>query len=136
DLVLRDEARLEALLGQHRVRLLFAGKAHPDDTNGHDMVARLVRGARAHPGQVLFLENYDMALGRLLTRGCDVWLNNPVRPLEACGTSGMKAALNGVMNLSIPDGWWAEACQHGVNGWAIGDGGPADDTRDLDSPFG
>jgi starch phosphorylase len=87
DLLLRDEARLTKLLEQQNVRVLFAGKAHPDDGAGHDMVTRLVQGARKHPGQVLFLENYDMASGRLLTRGCDVWLNNPVRPLEASGTS-------------------------------------------------
>src|SRR5262249_53498918 len=68
---------------------------------------------------------YDMALGRLLTRGCDVWLNNPILPLEACGTSGMKAALNGVLNLSIPDGWWAEAFEHGVTRWGRGPRGPA-----------
>ncbi len=131
DLILRDEARLEQLLSQHRVRVLFAGKAHPDDVNGHNIVARLVQGARKHPGQVLFLENYDMALGRLLTRGCDVWLNNPVRPLEASGTSGMKAAMNGVLNVSILDGWWPEACEDGVNGFAVGDGQPGDDVRDL-----
>jgi starch phosphorylase len=131
DLLLRDEARLEQLLGKHHVRVLFAGKAHPDDPNGRNVVARLVMGARRHPGQVVFLENYDMALGRLLTRGCDIWLNNPVRPLEASGTSGMKAALNGVLNVSILDGWWDEACEDGVNGFAIGDRDSGDDVADL-----
>ncbi len=131
DLILRDEARLAALLDKHHVRVLFAGKAHPDDLNGHNIVARLVQGARKHPGKVVFLENYDMALGRLLTRGCDVWLNNPVRPLEASGTSGMKAAMNGVLNVSILDGWWPEACVDGVNGFAIGKGEPGEDVRDL-----
>jgi starch phosphorylase len=135
DLLLRDEARLEALLGKHHVRVLFAGKAHPDDTNGHNIVARLVLGARRHPGQVLFLENYDMALGRLLTRGCDVWLNNPVRPLEASGTSGMKAAMNGVLNVSILDGWWDEACVDGVNGFAVGDRDSGDDLKDLNALY-
>ena len=135
DLVLRDEARLEQLLDQHRVRILFAGKAHPDDENGRNIVARLVQGARKHPGQVLFLENYDMALGRLLTRGCDVWLNNPARPLEASGTSGMKAAMNGVLNVSILDGWWPEGCEDGVNGFAVGRGAPGDDARDLDDLY-
>jgi starch phosphorylase len=79
---------------------------------------------------VVFLENYDMSVARLLTRGCDVWLNTPVRPLEASGTSGMKAALNGLPNLSILDGWWAEGCRHGVNGWAIGGEDAGDDASD------
>jgi starch phosphorylase len=131
DLLLRDEARLGALLQKRDVRVIFAGKAHPDDKNGHDIVARLVAAAGRHPGRVMFLENYDMTLGRLLTRGCDAWLNNPVRPLEACGTSGMKAALNGVLNVSVLDGWWDEACEDGVNGFAIGKREPGDDTRDL-----
>lgn len=135
DLILRDEQRLTSLLENHRVRVLFAGKAHPDDTTGRNIVARLVQGARQHPGKVVFLENYDMALGRLLTRGCDVWLNNPIRPLEASGTSGMKAAMNGVPNVSILDGWWPEACQDGINGFAIGQGEPGDDTRDLDDLY-
>ena len=99
------------------------------------MVTRLVQGARQHPGKVLFLENYDMALGRLLTRGCDVWLNNPSRPLEASGTSGMKAAMNGVVNVSILDGWWPEGCEDGVNGFAIGKGEPGDDARDLEALY-
>jgi starch phosphorylase len=135
DLLLRDEARLAQLLGQENVRVLFSGKAHPDDSAGHDMVTKLVQGARKHPGKVLFLENYDMALGRLLTRGCDVWLNTPSRPLEARGTSGMKAALNGVLNVSILDGWWPEGCEDGVNGFAVGRGEPGDDARDLDDLY-
>jgi starch phosphorylase len=78
----------------------------------------------------VFLENYDMELGAALTRGCDVWLNNPRRPLEASGTSGMKAAMNGVLNVSILDGWWPEGCEHGVTGWKIGDPDPGDDATD------
>jgi starch phosphorylase len=135
DLILRDPERLEALLQTRGVSLIFAGKAHPDDATGQAIVTRLAGAAREHPGQLWFLENYDLALARLLTRGCDVWLNHPVRPLEACGTSGMKAALNGVLNLSVLDGWWAEACDHGVNGWAIGDATAGDDARDLDALF-
>ena len=131
DLILRDEARIEKLMNTQNVCVVFAGKAHPDDATGRNIVAKLVEGAKRHPGRVLFLENYDMALGRQLTRGCDVWLNNPVRPLEASGTSGMKAAMNGVLNVSILDGWWPEGCEDGVNGWAIGKGEPGDDTRDL-----
>src|SRR5512143_2804776 len=130
DLIVRDEQRLDALLAQG-AHVVLAGKSHPDDKFGKTIVARLVTAERRHPGQVVYLENYDMALGRLLTRGCDVWLNNPIRPLEASGTSGMKAAMNGVLNLSILDGWWPEGCEHGVNGWAIGDDGSGDDERDM-----
>src|SRR5262249_14609139 len=104
DLILRDEGRLAPLLKAHPREIVFAGKAHPDDATGQAIVARLVRAQQEHPGRVLFLENYDLHLAQLLTRGCDVWLNHPIRPLEACGTSGMKAALNGVLNLSILDG--------------------------------
>jgi starch phosphorylase len=131
DLVLRDAHRLERLTAGGRVALVFSGKAHPDDPDGKAMVARIARSASNSGGAVTFLENYDMELGRLLTRGCDVWLNTPVRPLEASGTSGMKAAMNGVLNLSIPDGWWPEGCEHGVNGWHVGDGASRGDDADL-----
>ena len=130
DLILRDEVRLDCLLESGRVCLVFSAKAHPDDLGGRPIVARLARAQRQHPGRVVFIENYDMSIARLMTRGCDVWLNNPVRPLEASGTSGMKAALNGLPNLSILDGWWAEGCRPGVNGWAIGDEGAGEDARD------
>jgi starch phosphorylase len=129
-LMLRSGEHLTRLLERGDVALVFAGKAHPDDPRGREIVAEIVQAARQHPGRVVFLENYDIALGRQLTRGCDVWLNNPIRPLEASGTSGMKAAMNGVLNLSILDGWWPEGCEHGVNGWAIGDVSEADDERD------
>jgi starch phosphorylase len=127
DLILGDEARLERLLHDDRVQLVYSGKAHPRDSGGKALVARLYAASRRWPGKVVFVENYDMTLGALLTRGCDVWLNNPRRPLEASGTSGMKAAMNGVLNLSILDGWWPEGCQHGVTGWKIGDPEPDDD---------
>ena len=78
----------------------------------------------------MFLDNYDMRVGALMTRGADIWLNNPRRPLEASGTSGMKAAMNGVPNLSVLDGWWPEGCVHGVTGWKIGDPDPDDDPFD------
>ncbi len=135
DFVLREQVRLERLLENHPVVLLFSGKAHPDDKVGKSIVARMVKAQGKYPGRVIFLENYDMALGRTLTRGCDVWLNNPIRPLEASGTSGMKAALNGGLNLSILDGWWPEGCIDGVNGWAIGDEKSGDDERDLDDLY-
>ena len=134
DLILRDPERLALLLRGRRVQLVFAGKAHPADAEGKAVIAHLVAMAQRWPGSIAFLENYDMGLGRLLTRGCDVWLNTPRRPMEASGTSGMKSALNGGLNLSVLDGWWPEGCEHGVTGWAIGDGtdaGPAQDARDL-----
>ena len=135
DLLLRDAERLEGLLSRTPIQLLFAGKAHPDDAGGQALVARLVAAMQRHPGRVFFLENHDLALARFLVRGSDVWLNHPVRPLEACGTSGMKAALNGGLNLSVLDGWWAEACEHGVNGWAIGGEDPGDDDTILGALF-
>jgi starch phosphorylase len=130
DLVLGDEARLEALLADDRVQIVYSGKAHPRDAGGKQVVTRLVAASLRWPGRVVFVENYDMAVGALLTRGCDVWLNNPRRPLEASGTSGMKAAMNGVLNLSILDGWWPEGCRHGETGWKIGDPEIGDDEVD------
>ncbi|HYY06846.1 MAG TPA: alpha-glucan family phosphorylase [Candidatus Limnocylindria bacterium] len=135
DLIFADPARIEPLLAGRRVQLVFAGKAHPDDGDGRRLVAALVAMARRWPGAVVFVPDYDMGLARRLTRGADVWLNNPRRPLEACGTSGMKAALNGVLNFSVPDGWWPEACRHGENGWAIGDGSDTDQGRELDALY-
>ena len=133
DLLLRDPARLAPLLKNRRVQLVFSGKAHPADQAGKSVIALLVQTIRQWPESIVYLENYDMALGRLLTRGCDVWLNTPRRPMEASGTSGMKAAMNGTLNLSILDGWWPEGCEHGVTGWAIGDTreGTGQDARDL-----
>ena len=135
DLILRDEIRLRDLLEKHRVTLVFSGKSHPQDRGGKAIVARLARAQKQYPGRVVFLENYDMSVARRMVRGCDVWLNNPVRPLEASGTSGMKAAMNGVLNLSILDGWWPEGCEHGVNGWAIGDETSGNDQTDLEALF-
>jgi len=131
DLALRDPERLQWLLDETPIRLVFSGKAHPDDAPGKQVVTRLVEAQKKHPGRIVFLQNYNMELGRLLTRGADVWLNNPTRPLEASGTSGMKAAFNGVLNLSILDGWWPEGCEHGVNGWAFGEGKAGNDAADL-----
>lgn len=121
ELILSDEQQLELLFSDHQLQLVFAGKAHPADVRGKDVVSRLVAAAKRWPENVAFLENYDMELGAVLTRGCDVWLNNPRPPKEASGTSGMKAAMNGVLNLSILDGWWPEGCRHGETGWQIGE---------------
>jgi starch phosphorylase len=133
DLLLRDEPRLAWIFDHHPMTLVVAGKAHPDDRIGKAIVSRVVRAQQRFPGRVLFLENYDIALARQLVCGCDAWLNNPVRPLEASGTSGMKAAMNGLLNISILDGWWPEGCVDGVNGWAIGDETAGDDEKDLHS---
>jgi glycogen phosphorylase len=121
-MMLHDPARLTALLLDpvRPVQIVVAGKAHPADDGGKQLIQQLVRFAD-HPEvrhRIVFLPDYDMDMARTLVQGCDVWLNNPLRPLEACGTSGMKAALNGGLNLSILDGWWDEWFD-GQNGWAI-----------------
>jgi starch phosphorylase len=121
NLIYQSGQALRDLLADGRYQLVFSGKAHPADTGGKEMIMDLVALAEAYPDRVVFIENYDMTIGAAMTRGADIWLNNPRRPLEACGTSGMKAAMNGVPNVSILDGWWPEACRHGINGWAIGD---------------
>src|SRR6185369_606927 len=125
NLLLQDLSALEALLNHpHRpVQLIFAGKSHPLDGPGKTVlqeVARLARDPR-FIGKIVFIEDYDINVGRYLVEGVDVWLNTPRRPLEACGTSGQKVVLNGVLNLSVLDGWWAEAYD-GTNGFAIGNG--------------
>ncbi len=124
-LLLRDPARLARILGQNDrpVQLVFSGKAHPQDYGGKELIRDIVRasGADAFRGRVVFLEDYDMGVARTLVSGVDVWLNTPRRPLEASGTSGMKACLNGVLHASVLDGWWPEAFA-GDNGFAIGHG--------------
>ena len=121
-LMLRDPERLEALLlDKHRpIQLIVAGKSHPADDAGKALIQQIVRFADRPEvrHRIAFLPDYDMSMARLLYWGCDVWLNNPLRPLEACGTSGMKSALNGGLNLSIRDGWWDE-WYDGENGWEI-----------------
>ncbi len=122
DLIFTEEEIISPLLKSGKVQIVFSGKAHPLDDTGKKIVEKLVRMMKKYPNSVVFLENYDMTIGRMLTRGSDIWLNNPRRPLEASGTSGMKAAMNGVLNCSILDGWWPEACNDGLNGWQFGDG--------------
>lgn len=125
DLIFRDTERLQKLINDpHRpVQFIFAGKAHPKDNGGKELIARVVQMARKpeYRRRFVFLEDYDINVARYLVQGVDVWLNNPRRPLEASGTSGMKAAANGGLNLSILDGWWCEGYD-GDNGWAIGAG--------------
>ncbi len=123
-LLFRDVARLLRLLNQpgRPVQVIFAGKAHPADEPGKSFIRQIYRAAReqAFAGRIVFLEDYDIEMARHLVAGVDVWLNNPRRPLEASGTSGQKASLNGIPNVSILDGWWREG-YNGENGWAIGD---------------
>lgn len=113
---------IEPLLKEGKVQIIFSGKSHPLDDEGKEIVKNLDKMSKIYPNSIVFLQNYDMTIGVHLTRGVDVWLNNPRRPLEASGTSGMKAAMNGVLNCSILDGWWPEACEHGINGWQFGNG--------------
>jgi starch phosphorylase len=134
-LMMRDPERLKALLldPDRPIQLVIAGKAHPADDGGKELVQHIVRFADSHDvrHRIVFLPDYDIGMARFLYGGCDVWLNNPLRPLEACGTSGMKSALNGGLNLSILDGWWDEMYD-GENGWAIptADGVSDPDRRD------
>jgi starch phosphorylase len=106
------------------LQILFAGKAHPADVAGKGLIRDVFQSAeqlKASGIRILYLENYDWELGAMLTQGVDVWINTPRRPYEASGTSGMKAALNGVPSLSVLDGWWIEGCAEDVTGWAIDD---------------
>ncbi len=136
DLLLSDLAQLRRLVRDvGPVQVLFSGKSHPKDAAGKEVVARVVAAARklGDTVPVVYLENYDMALGALLCAGVDLWLNTPVAPHEASGTSGMKAAVNGVPSLSVLDGWWVEGHIEGVTGWAIGsDRGPRAVAGELD----
>jgi len=129
-LILSDIERLNRLLNnpQRRVQIIFSGKSHPRDNPGKDLIRQIVHIARQEPFRrsLVFLEDYDMNVARYMVQGVDVWLSTPLRPMEASGTSGMKVAANGGLNVSILDGWWAEAYHPDV-GWAIGAGETYDD---------
>lgn len=129
DLLFTDLERLQSIAEQAGpFQVIFSGKAHPHDEAGKAMIRRIFEFSKKVKDtlRVVYLENYDMDLARSLCAGVDLWLNTPERPLEASGTSGMKAALNGVPSLSVLDGWWVEGHVEGVTGWAIGDDGVAD----------
>jgi starch phosphorylase len=124
DLLLRDVARLKGIARQAgRLQIIYSGKAHPNDHSGKELIQRIVQMRESLKPEInlVYLENYDIEQAKLLTAGVDVWLNTPQPPLEASGTSGMKAALNGVPSLSILDGWWIEGWIEGETGWAIGE---------------
>jgi len=124
DLILQDLERLKKLVGNRwrPIQVIFAGKAHPADDPGKSILQRIYNFARdpEMAGRIAFVEDYDEQLGQYMVHGVDVWLNNPIPPLEASGTSGMKAALNGVPQCSVADGWWLEG-YNGSNGWSFGE---------------
>jgi glycogen phosphorylase len=136
DLIFSDLDRLRAIARNvGPLQLVFGGKAHPHDQWGKELIKKIhaAKHALGDAVRVVYVENYEMTLGHLLTSGSDVWLNNPLRPLEASGTSGMKAAMNGVPSLSVLDGWWIEGCVEGATGWAIGPDAklPMDPSADI-----
>ncbi|MEZ5832555.1 MAG: alpha-glucan family phosphorylase [Dongiaceae bacterium] len=133
DLIFSDLARLRAIHAKWPFQLVLAGKAHHRDAGGKALIKELNDRIRDLTGQIpaAFLANYDMRLAKILVAGADIWLNTPLPPMEASGTSGMKAALNGVLNVSVLDGWWVEGCIDGETGWAIGNGDAAEDDAAL-----
>ena len=129
NLLISDPERLKNIAAQTGpIQIVFAGKSHPRDEGGKQIIQQIIRSQNKLTPEVrlVYLANYDWELARLIVAGVDVWLNSPQPPLEASGTSGMKAALNGVPSLSILDGWWIEGCVEGVTGWAFGASTPAD----------
>jgi starch phosphorylase len=136
DLLFADVERLKAIAKQSGVlQVVYGGKAHPRDQGGKELIKRIfaMRDALKNDIRIAYLPNYDMDLGKLITSGVDVWLNTPLPPLEASGTSGMKAAMNGVPSLSVLDGWWLEGCIENVTGWSIGQDGRGEGSNDNSS---
>jgi len=119
DLILKIPEALDYAIKEKNIQFVFAGKSHMKDVSGKKYISKIDELTKKYPNNIVFLEGYDMEIAKLLEGGCDVWLNTPLSYFEACGTSGMKAALNGSINFSSKDGWWYEACIHGVNGWEI-----------------
>jgi glycogen phosphorylase len=131
DLLFTDVERLKKIAESRGLQIIYAGKAHPGDQDGKFLIQRIFRlkAALKDNIKIAFLPNYDLDIAKLITSGVDLWLNTPQPPLEASGTSGMKAALNGIPSLSVLDGWWVEGLIEGVTGWAIGDQAYADSER-------
>lgn len=132
DLIFTDEERIAPLLKNGDIQIIISSKAHPLDFTGKEIIKHILSIEKKYPNSVVFLDNYNMKKAALLTKGVDVWLNNPRVTKEACGTSGMKAAINGVLNLSTLDGWWPEACWDDVTGWQIGGGFVSDNINEQD----
>lgn len=143
DLLFQDIERLKSIASKAGpFQVIYAGKAHPQDQGGKELIQRIfhLKEFFKNDIKIAYLENYDLELGKTITSGVDLWLNTPQPPLEASGTSGMKAALNGVPSLSVLDGWWIEGCIEGVTGWAIGENGRGTDetgdrSKDADSLY-
>ena len=139
-LLFSDMERLAGVARKRPFQVVFAGIAHPSDTPGQGLIEEINRHIKqlGNALPIVFLPNYDIRIAASLVAGADIWLNTPLPPMEASGTSGMKAALNGVLNLSVLDGWWVEACIEGVTGWAIGDGDgePGKHGNDADALYG
>lgn len=141
DLIFRDIERLGQISARTGpIQMVFAGKAHPQDREGKELIKRIFKMKKTIKQETLkiaYLEHYDMGLARTIISGSDLWLNTPQPPLEASGTSGMKAALNGVPSLSVLDGWWIEGCIEGITGWSIGGRGetPGDPAKDANSLY-
>jgi starch phosphorylase len=135
DLLFSDLRRLRGLVAskEHPIQIVYAGKAHPADRPGQELIQHIFRLSQSESlrGRVFFIEDYDMRVAKMIVQGVDVWMNTPRRPMEASGTSGMKAALNGALNCSVLDGWWPEGYD-GTNGWVIGDEEPAANEADQD----
>ena len=136
ELIFHDPDRLARILNapERPVQVIFAGKSHPADDVGKHHLQRVYRRTLdpLFAGRVAFVDDYDLHVAHFLVQGCDVWLNNPRKPLEASGTSGMKAAINGVPHLSIGDGWWAEGF-NGTNGWVVDGGVTGDNADEVDA---
>lgn len=137
DLLFTDINRLKVLAQGYPLQIVLAGKAHPLDEGGKQLIAALHKHMQDLSGviPIAYLPNYDLDIARSLVSGVDVWLNTPLRPLEASGTSGMKATFNGVPNLSVLDGWWIEGCIEGVTGWAVGNSDDAGTGQDVESLY-
>ena len=143
DLLFTNIERLKAIPAKGGdLQIVYAGKAHPQDNSGKEVIQRIYRAKEVLRAniKIAYLENYNMEIGKLMTAGVDVWLNTPQPPLEASGTSGMKAAINGVPSFSVLDGWWVEGCIEGVTGWSIGSKeidptGTANHSRDAASLY-
>ncbi|MCL1940484.1 MAG: alpha-glucan family phosphorylase [Synergistaceae bacterium] len=134
DLLFSDMKRFKEVIASGKVQFIFAGKAHPQDDGGKKLLQRIIQVSKEMEKEIpiIFIENYNMEIASLLVQGVDVWLNNPIRPREASGTSGMKCTFNGIMNFSVLDGWWIEGWIEDVTGWSIGPEPSEDDLVNYD----